>query len=89
MKTTLIIQNLKCVGCANTITTQLSKLEGLSEVAVNNDTDEVSFLATSEMVVEVAKNKLSSLGYPIVGTANSLPQKANSLVSCAVGRMTK
>ncbi|WP_178983697.1 heavy-metal-associated domain-containing protein [Winogradskyella helgolandensis] len=89
MENTLKIQNLKCGGCANTIITQLSKLDGISEVQVNNDTDEVSFIASSENDLETVKNKLSQLGYPIDGDANSLPKKAKSFVSCAVGRMTK
>lgn len=89
MKNTLSIQNLKCGGCANTIVTQLSKLDGITEVEVNNDTDEVSFIAVSEEEIETVKNKLSDLGYPIVGDANTLPKKAKSFVSCAVGRMTK
>jgi len=89
MKTTLKIQNLKCGGCANTIVTQLSKLDGISEVIVDNDTDEVSFLASSENNMEIVKSKLSHLGYPIVGDANPLPKKAKSFVSCAVGRMAK
>ncbi|MBU2927397.1 heavy-metal-associated domain-containing protein [Winogradskyella psychrotolerans] len=89
MKNTVKIQNLKCGGCANTIVTQLSKLDGISEVQVDNDTDEVSFTAASENDTETVKTKLSHLGYPIDGDANSLPKKAKSFVSCAVGRMTK
>lgn len=89
MKNILSIQNLKCGGCANTIVTQLSKLDGITEVEVNNDTDEVSFITISEEKIETVKNKLSDLGYPIVGDANTLPKKAKSFVSCAVGRMTK
>lgn len=89
MKNTFNIQNLKCGGCANTIVTQLSKLEGVSEVVVNNDTDEVSFNAISESKIEIVKEKLAHLGYPIVGDSNSLPTKAKSFVSCAVGRMSK
>lgn len=89
MKNTFNIQNLKCGGCANTIITQLSKLDGISDVTVDNDTDEVSFETISENDIEAVKNKLSDLGYPIVGDANSLPKKAKSFVSCAVGRMTK
>jgi copper chaperone CopZ len=90
MKTTIIqIQNLKCGGCANTIITQLSKLEGISDVSVNNETDEVTFKHNSETELGAVKTKLSDLGYPIVGEANSLPKKAKSFVSCALGRMTK
>lgn len=87
--TTIKIQNLKCHGCANTIVTQLSKLDGISEVAVNNDTDEVSFSYNSNKDILNATKKLSDLGYPIEGEANSLPTKAKSFVSCAVGRVKK
>ena len=89
METTLQIQNLKCGGCANTIVTQLSKLNGVFKVTVNNDTDEVSFNYDSEKELETVKKRLSDLGYPLDGEANSLPKKAKSYVSCAVGRMTK
>jgi len=89
MEATIEIQNLKCGGCANTITTQLSKLNGISEVTVNNDKNLVSFNFNSNEDLEVVKTKLSDLGYPIVGEQNSLPKKAKSFVSCAVGRITK
>ena len=87
--TTIQVQNLKCGGCANTILTHLSKVEGISDVSVNNDTDEVSFNYNSEEEFDAVKTKLSDLGYPMVGEQNSLPKKAKSFVSCAVGRMTK
>lgn len=86
--TTLNIQNLKCHGCANTIVTQLSKLNGISDVNVDNETDAVSFNYSSNTELELATKKLSDLGYPINGEANSLPKKAKSFVSCAVGRIT-
>ncbi len=89
MESTLKIQNLKCGGCANTIVTQLSKLAGISNVNVNNDTDEVDFNYQSEDELESVKKKLSDLGYPMVGESNPLPKKAKSFVSCAIGRMTK
>ncbi len=89
MTTTLQIQNLKCHGCANTIVTQLSKLVGISNVKVNNESDEVSFDYESNSEFDSAKEKLSNLGYPIVGDTNTLGKKAKSFVSCAVGRMTK
>ena len=85
--TTIKIQNLKCHGCANTIVTQLSKLNDISEVTVNNDTDEVSFNYNSDTDKLSAIKKLSDLGYPIEGEANSLPKKAKSFVSCAIGRV--
>ena len=89
MEKTVQIQNLKCHGCANTIITQLTKLNGISSVVVNNETNEVSFNYNSENEFNTVKKKLSDLGYPIEGEANSLPKKAKSFVSCAVGRINK
>jgi len=86
---TIQIQNLKCGGCANTIVIQLSKLDGISEVVVDNDTDEVSFNFNSEVNLELVKKKLSDLGYPAIGETNSIQKKAKSFVSCAVGRISK
>lgn len=88
IKTTeLKIQNLKCHGCSNTITTQLSKLDGISEVVVSNETDSVKFNYSNDFNLEAVIKKLSALGYPIEGENNALHQKAKSFVSCAVGRM--
>lgn len=89
MNTTVQIQNLKCGGCANTIVIELAKIKGITEVTVNNDTDEVNFNHNSEEEFNIAKKKLSDLGYPIAGEQNSLHKKAKSFVSCAVGKMTK
>lgn len=86
---TITIQNLKCHGCANTIINQLEKLDGITKVSVNNDTDEVTFNFSAETSIELVKQKLSALGYPATDEANSLPKKAKSFVSCAVGRMSK
>ena len=87
MKTTLEIQNLKCGGCANTITTRLSALENIENVLVNNDNDTVTFNYKGDDNLSEAINLLSKLGYPIVGESNPLTKKAKSFVSCAVGRM--
>ena len=83
----IIIDNLKCGGCANTITRQLSAMEGVKRVTVD--------LATSTILVEkdesVARTellkKLTQSGYPEVGTTN-LMQKAKSYISCATGRLS-
>ena len=84
---TLKIQNLKCGGCANTIITQLSKLNGISDIDVNNEHNELAFNYVRQNLNEL---KITIyLGYPNLGEANSLPKKAKSFVSCAIGRMIK
>lgn len=89
MKTTLHIQNLKCGGCAHTVTTKLSAIEHIENVHVDVETDSVSFDYSNENDLELVKKKLLSLGYPAIGEANPLTAKAKSFVSCAVGRMGK
>ena len=88
MKTTIHIQNLKCGGCANTITKGISAIETVNNVAVNVEDSSVTFdYASDEKLIEV-KEKLKSLGYPEDGEANSLTAKAKSYVSCAIGKMS-
>lgn len=87
MTITLEIQNLKCHGCANTVTTKLSNLEGVKDVLVNNETNSISFDYENETTLEEAKHLLNNIGYPLVGDKNALTTKAKSFVSCAIGRM--
>ena len=88
MQTTIHIQNLKCGGCANTISKGISSIETIQNVAVNVEESSVTFdYGTDEKLQEV-KEKLKSLGYPEDGEANSLMEKAKSYVSCAIGKMS-
>ena len=86
MKSTVIIENLKCGGCAATIKKGLLSFKEIEEVTINVETSEVQFSATQD-VSEKIREKLSSMGYPIVGDKNTLGHKAKSFVSCAIGRM--
>jgi copper chaperone len=88
MKKVEIIQNLKCGGCANTITKELEKLDGISHVKVDLESNSVEFDYTKEDQLVVLEKKLSDLGYPIDSDPNSILKKAKSYVSCAVGRMS-
>ena len=89
MKTTLIIQNLKCGGCANTVITRLSELEDINDIEVSNEDNSVSFSYSNEENLNEAMSLLSKLGYPVVGEENTLGKKAKSFVSCAIGRINK
>lgn len=88
METTLFIQNLKCGGCANTITNKLNNLVNISNVMVNVEEDSVSFSYEDELALLNAKETLKINGYPEQGEHNSFGTKAKSYVSCAVGRMS-
>ena len=88
METTLYIQNIKCGGCANTITKNLTTLEGIQNITVNVEESAVGFSYANDDQLNTIKDKLKVLGYPEDGTANSLGSKAKSYVSCAIGKMS-
>ena len=88
METTIQIQNLKCGGCANTITKNIVVLEGITNVSVNVEESTVNFNYETEAQLVEVKEKLKTLGYPEDGATNSLGSKAKSYVSCAIGKMS-
>ena len=87
--TSIEILNLKCGGCANSIKKGLEHIEGIGAVSVDLETSNVKVETTDEAVLKTVKAKLSSMGYPEVGDANTVIHKAKSFVSCATGRMSK
>ena len=86
-KKSLIIQNLKCGGCANTIIKNIAKIEGVSQVSINQEESSISFLSTNMNIDKTVKIKLKTLGYPVIDEENSIVNKAKSFISCAKGRV--
>ena len=89
MKSSIHIQNLKCDGCAHTITTKLKELSSISNINVNVNEHKVIFNYTNEIDAIRVKEKLKKLGYPSIEKTNSLAMKAKSFVSCASGKLSK
>lgn len=87
MNTILYIQNLKCGGCANTITKNIAAIDRVSNVLVTVEDSSVAFDCDTPETVQMVKDKLKVLGYPEDGTSNTLGSKAKSYVSCAIGKM--
>lgn len=87
MNSTVTIQNLKCGGCAKTVTNKLTELEGVTNVNVVVETSEVAFEIEKEEDMQQVVDRLAEIGYPVEGDENTLMQKAKSFVSCAVGRV--
>ena len=83
----IIVENVKCGGCANSIQSAILKMTGVSKIEVifeeptrvvihhNGQTDRATFI-----------DKLTGLGYPEKGNS-TLTTKAKSFVSCAIGRL--
>ena len=85
----LSVENIKCGGCAGTITKRLNELDSVSECQVDVENGMVSITGDDSSRAEVSQ-LLLKLGYPETGTAEGLKAaaaKAKSFVSCAVGKM--
>ncbi|CAM4271502.1 heavy-metal-associated domain-containing protein [Zobellia nedashkovskayae] len=89
MKTSIIVQNLKCGGCAKTITSRVSEIENISNLSVDVETSMVSFMHEDLNDALMVKEKLKVLGYPSIDSENSMVSKAISFASCVSGKMSK
>jgi len=85
--TTLFIQNLKCHGCANTITKGLNSIQGITDIKLDVDESTVTFKASDSELITQVKTKLSKMGYPEQDATNTTLHKAKSYVSCAIGKI--
>jgi copper chaperone CopZ len=90
MKQTLEVKNVKCGGCAGTLTKSL--LEEFGKVEVNLDVEPRQIILDIEdEQKEALKLKLRSLGYPLttdeLSTFQTVGTTAKSFVSCAIGKM--
>jgi len=88
MYTTIEIVNLKCNGCVNTVKKGVLSIDGINEVEVDLEASKVKIPTKNKELIEQVKEKLSKMGYPELGDANTMLHKAKSFVSCASGKMT-
>lgn len=88
MRTSIIVQNLKCGGCATTIKNKLTELNNVSDINVNTTDSTVSFIAQNPEDAVAVKNKLRNMGYPSIEEDNGVLSKAKSYVSCATGKLS-
>ena len=82
-----LVENLKCSGCAQSISEALKKLKGVDSVEVYVETDEIMVKGNAEMVREIIAKELMRLGYPEVNTLNNWRLKLKSYTSCIRGRI--
>ena len=86
---TIQIENLKCQGCATTITSGLMKFEEIENISIDIEKSliDISYDGhdnNSDKYIE----KLARLGYPQIGENNTI-SIAKSYVSCAIGKVKK
>ena len=89
MKQTFEVLNVKCGGCANTLTKSLKDEFGEVLVDLEVHPRKITLDIENEKI-ETLKTKLRSLGYPLTTDELSGFEKATttakSFVSCAIGK---
>ena len=83
----IIIANLKCSGCETTIKKGLLKIDGVTSVKINQETDTVHVTYDDNVEREKITNKLHSMGYPEATEENGLLLKIKSYASCMIGKI--
>ena len=84
----IIIENLKCDGCASTITKGLNKFGEVKSVDIDIEKSSIDIeFSGDDSIVEKFKKKLAGLGYPEKGKNDTI-SIAKSYVSCAIGRVS-
>ena len=90
MKQTFEVINVKCGGCASTLTEKLKDEFGTVEVNLEVEPRQITVDIEENQLDDLAAT-LKKLGYPLVseemGFVDSTAAKAKSFVSCAVGKM--
>lgn len=88
MRSTTIVDNIKCNGCATRIKNKLNKIETISQVVINIEEGSVAFDCYNDSCrLEVISN-LKAMGYPQQGQGSAV-DNAKSYVSCMIGRIEK
>lgn len=89
MSYTIVVENIKCGGCANTIRSKLLQKQLARDVDVDIEHGQVHVEGNPEWRNQVAL-ALAKMGYPEVGSVEGMKAasaKARSFVSCAIGRI--
>ena len=84
----IVIANISCGGCINTITKKLSTMPGVENVHVDLETSSVSVLHNETENREALTKMLFSLGYPEATEKNGLLTQLKSLGTCLSGKLS-
>lgn len=90
MTWTMTVENIKCGGCAKSITKALMVISGVSHASVDIENGDIR-IDGDEGLRGAVTQRLLELGYPESGSISgfgSVTAKAKSFVSCAIGRMS-
>lgn len=84
----IIVENIKCGGCMNSIKTALLKIANVQDVIIDKETEKISIHSSAPIDRNEIVNQLAEMGYPEKGD-NNLFMKAKSYVSCAIGNISE
>jgi copper chaperone CopZ len=82
----IFVENIKYIGCINSIKTSLLKIKGVIDVNIFKGENKICITGVAVEREEMV-TKLAFLGYPEKGN-NSLFSKAESFISCVMGRVS-
>ena len=82
----IIVENIKCNGCANSIKKGLEKLHEGVVIDVIIEEGKVQLQSEEAIDTKPYISALHGMGYPIPGEGN-IVKTAQSYVSCMIGRM--
>jgi copper chaperone len=85
----IYVANLKCSGCAQSITQKLEQLNGIQNIAVSIDEGHIEIHHDGSVNRQKIIATLLSIGYPEATAENGLLTKAKSYASCMVGKLSK
>ncbi len=91
MKVSIEVENIRCGGCANTISKKLTAIEGVDAVDVAIEDQTVTIDSIDDSVLDEVVAALYKMGYPERGSVkgvDALKEKAKSVVSCAIGKVS-
>ena len=86
-RSTIHVHNIKCGGCANSITQAIAKFGTYQDIKVNVTDGMIELGHDASDDLTALKAKLASMGYP--EDDPTMVQNVKSFVSCAIGRVTK
>lgn len=87
MKSYVIVDNVRCNGCAATIKKEIEKINTVSEVHVEIETGKVSFTCEDDNCRFNVATTLKKSGYPLAGKGSKI-DAAKSVISCVKGKIT-
>lgn len=87
MTTEINVDNIKCSGCAKTVTNRLDQISSVSNVRVDVESGKISFDYQEDSNKTEVISSLKKLGYPLSGEGSGI-DKAKSYVSCMIGKVS-